>query len=109
MFDIEDFDNDDFEFQNIDDDDSFLQTLMVVTHTLKNTSMEDPIKAGHHLMMKIFNMTGLEALDKNEQALNVLLAVFSHLFAFMTDRENLDEYFDHFDKTVIYPLLKGEE
>jgi len=110
MFSMDDFnkDKDYYEnFKSVDNLGEFPTYLMLVTHKLKEINLDETTKSGHELMMKIFNMTGLSLIDENEQALNVVMALISHIYAMIVFFENQDSYFEYFDNTVIYPMING--
>lgn len=108
---MDDFSRDESYYQNIEqteDVGNFTNTLMTITHFLKSIDFENQMKSGHELMMKIFNMTNLDESQDNEEALNVIMSLISHVFTMLTvnreeDREN---YFAFFDETIMYPLIR---
>ena len=111
MFDFDDFEKDEDFYQSVSFDEStemgdFPSTMMMVTNALKNVDFDSTLKGGHHLMMTIFNMTGLEASDANEQVLNVIMALISHSFALLLTCEDREAYFSYFDQTVVYPMMR---
>lgn len=111
MFDFDDFNRDENFYNNFtpeaQDDNEFVNCLMIITSMLKNLDYDSYLRSGHELMMKVFNMTNLEATDENEPALNVVMSLLSHIYALLSFKENTENYFDFFDKSVIYPMLNG--
>jgi hypothetical protein len=111
MFSMDDFNKDDDFYNNFDptniDMGDFGNVLMTITHMLKNLNYDNYLKSGHDLMMKIFNMTSLDPTDENEQPLNVVMALLSHIYAMLSVNEDRDEYFSYFDQSVIYPMING--
>lgn len=80
--------------------------LMIITNALKRIDYDIFLKSTNDIMMQVFNMTGLEANDENEDALNVVMCLLTHNFAMLNFIENKDMYFKYFDETVVYPLLE---
>lgn len=110
MFDFDDFEKDEDFYKSVSFDEStemgdFPSTMMMVTNALKSVDFDSTLKGGHHLMMKIFNMTGLEATEDSEQVLNVVMSLISHLFALLLTCEDRESYFNYFDQTVVYPMM----
>lgn len=111
IFDINDFNKDDDYYNNFDiepeDMGDFLNVIMTLTHSLKSLDHDNFIKSGHQLLMKVFNMTHLEANEGNEQALNVIMGLVAHTYSLISSMsdDDRDHYFDAFDKNVIYPML----
>ena len=109
MYDFDDFNRGPEYYENIkpnpDDMSNFASSLMLVTNMFKNLDPEDGVQGGHEVMMKLFNMTGLEGTEDDEDALNVIMCLLSHLVAMLPMLEDKDAYFEYFDQTVIYPLL----
>ena len=107
---MDDFNNNEDFYKSIEptdvDDMSDLATfLMLVTNSLKQVDYENNIKSGHELMMKIFNMTNLSLEQTNEDALNVIMALISHIYAMLMFVDDRRKYFEYFDEAVIYPIL----
>lgn len=111
MFDFNDFNRDDKFYEDFvpesQDDNEFTNSLMVITSMLKELDYSSYLKSGHELMMKVFNMTTLEPNEKNEPALNVVMALLSHIYAMLSFYESPDEYFKFYDRAVIYPMING--
>lgn len=110
MFSMDDFDeNVKFDI-NMEDDGmaDFTNVLMSITHVLKTIDHDNITKSGQDLMMKVFNMTGLDATVENEQVLNVVMSLITHIFASLTTHPDRNEYFKYFDEIVMYPLLNKE-
>jgi len=80
--------------------------LMIITNALKRIDYDIFLKSTNDIMMQVFNMTGIEANDDNEDALNVVMCLLTHNFAMLNFIENKDMYFKYFDETVVYPLLE---
>jgi len=110
MFNFEDFEEDGLFYQNRFFDEkvdmgNFPSSLMMITNALKNIDYDSTLKGGHHLMMKIFNMTGLEFNDSNEEALNIIMGLVSHVFALLMTCDNKESYFNYFDNVIIRPMI----
>lgn len=110
MFNFEDFEEDSLFYQNKFFDEqvdmgTFPSSLMMITNALKNIDYDSNLKSGHHLMMKIFNMTGLEFNDSNEEALNTIMGLVAHVFALLMTCDNKESYFNYFDNTIIRPMI----
>ena len=109
IFNMDDFNQDDEFYRKMPDAGDlgdFTNILMHLTSVLKNIDYDQPLRAGHEFMMTVFNMTGLEAAEKSEQPLNVVMSLISHIFAILLFTNNKEEYFEYFDQTVIYPMLE---
>lgn len=105
---MDDFNRDQEFYNNIPADDDLGELasyLMLVTNALKSIKFDGQTTGGQELMMKIFNMTNLELKKENETALNVIMALLSHIYAMLTFMTNKDEYFNFFDESVIYEIL----
>lgn len=87
----------------------FLVLMMHLTSVIKKVNFDDTLRGGHEFMMTVFNMTGLEAEEKNEQVLNVTMGLISHIFALLLFIDDRDKYFNYFDETVIYPMINDNE
>ena len=106
---MDDFNRDQEFYNNIPEDEDLGELasyLMLVTNALKSINFENNTAGGQELMMKIFNMTNLELKKENETALNVIMALLSHIYAMLIFMEHKDEYFKFFDESVIYEILE---
>lgn len=109
MFSMDDFHRDEEFYNNIPADEDLGELasyLMLVTNALKSINFESYSMGGQELMMKIFNMTNLELKKENETALNVIMALLSHIYAMLIFMDNKQEYFNFFDESVIYEILE---
>lgn len=117
MFDFEDFEKDEDFYKNLDfniediDFGDFPSCLMIVTSALKSLDFKNSLQSGHHMMMRLFNMTGLEITEENEDVFNIIMSLLSHLFALLRTMEDTEKYFNYFDNAIIYPMtnLKGND
>jgi hypothetical protein len=111
IFNMDDFSKDSDFYDSIPlekDLGDFKNIMMHLTSVLKNINYEEPLKSGHELMMKVFNMTELAGIEENEKPLNVVMALISHLFAVLIFTEDKEEYFNFFDQVVMYPMLEED-
>ena len=109
MFSMDDFEKGNEYYENLSDNykemRDIVESLMLVTHAFKNIDYSEIVKSGDVLMMKIFNMTNLKLEDGNEQAFNVIMGLVTHFVSALYFMKNSEEYFEFFDRTIIYPML----
>jgi hypothetical protein len=109
MFSMDDFEKGNEYYENLSDSykemNDFVESLMLITHALKNIDYSETVKSGDVLMMKIFNMTNLKLEEENEKAFNVIMGLITHAVSTLFFMRNTEEYFDFFDQTIIYPMI----
>lgn len=110
MFSWEDFEknNNDSEHANHPADMGNLASfMMLVTNALKQVDFNYNIKSGNELMMKIFNMSNLSFNEENDDALNLMMALISHIYAMLLFMDDRNKYFQFFDNAVVMPLINN--
>lgn len=109
MFSMDDFEKGNEFYENLkpsyQDMEGFSSLLMVITHAFKNIDYDNLVKSGDVMMMRLFNMTNLSMEDNNEEAFNVVMALLTHIFSMLSFIKDKDEYFQFFDKAVMYPMI----
>lgn len=108
MFSWEDFENNNNNSEHPghpEDLGNLANFMMLVTNALKQVDFNLNIKSGNELMMKIFNMSNLSFSEENDDALNLMMALVSHIYAMLLFMDDRSKYFQFFDNAVVMPMI----